>query len=146
MKLNEQATIELTASIWLVIAQDGLDKAEALQSLGFRSNTVFVEDEGFVFDFAYDCPCCEHVAQQGKEPRGSIYGSEIRECDQVCLLHDLWPKGCEHYTSFFKAWQTFSEITTEKRQYAMGIAMFSGILAGTWSMELEELLWRQIRV
>ena len=135
MKLNEQATLELTASVWLVIAQNGGSKAEALRLLGFVPT-----DDSKIGDFIYNCPCCEHVLGQGKMPMGRIYGSEIRECAQVCLLDDLWPKGCEHYLSPFKAWQTFSNIITEKSQHAMEIAMFAGILAGTWSIELEELL------
>ena len=148
MKLNEQATLELTASTWLVIAQEGVSKAEALQLLGFRSNTVFIEDEGFVFDFTYDCPCCEHVALQDKEPMGRNYYSEIREwgnnydyeireCAQVCLLDDLWPKGCEHSTSPFKNWLNHYNTKEEKSGYSMEIAKFAGTLAGTWSPTIE---------
>ena len=133
MKLNKQATLELTASTWLIIAQDGVSKAEALQLLGFVPT-----DDSKIGDFVHNCPCCEHVLGQGKMP-GSLYNSEIPECAQVCLLDDLWPKGCEHSTSPFKAWQTFSNIITEKSQHAMEIAKFAGILAGTWSPELEEL-------
>ena len=133
MKLNEQATLELTASTWLVIAQDGVSKAQALRLLGFVPT-----DDSKIGDFVHNCPCCEHVLGQGKMP-GSLYNSEIRECAQVCLLDGLWPKGCEHSTSPFKAW-LFPEIIAEKSQYAMEIAMFSGILAGTWSIGLEEQL------
>ena len=64
MKLNEQATIELTASTWLVIAQDGVNKAEALQLLGFKSHAKFPEIEDFTYDFIHDCPLCEHAVAQ----------------------------------------------------------------------------------
>ena len=133
MKLNKQATLELTASTWLVIAQDGVSKAEALRSLGFKSDTMRCETK----DFTYNCPCCEHVALQGKEPMGRNYNSEIRECAQVCLLDGLWPRGCEHPTSPFAKWLNACYTAVEKSYFAIEIAEFAGTLAGTWNIKLE---------
>ena len=102
MKLNEQATLELTASTWLVIAQDGVSKVEALRLLGFKGSTIRCE----IKDFIYNCSCCAHVALQGKVPMEYSPSPDlIRECTQVCLLDDLWPKGCEYPTSSFARWK-----------------------------------------
>ena len=141
MKLNEQATIELTASTWLVIAREKVSKAAALRLLGFESNTEFIEDEGFVYDFTHDCPLCEHVVAQGKSPRGHSLGfKSVRECAHICLLDGLWPRGCEHPTSPFAKWLNACYAAVEKSYFAIEIAEFAGTLAGTWNMELEELL------
>ena len=125
--------MELSASTWLVIAQDGIGKKEALQLLGFGNRMIGPAD------FNHDCPCCEYVKAQGSVPHGGA-DADIncdRGCEQVCPLDGLWPKGCEYPTSPFARW----EVATEKgkRKYAMEIAKFSGTLAGTWSPELEEL-------
>ena len=130
MRLNKEATIELTASVWLVIFQERIDKIEALELLGFLPS-----DNNQTRDFIYNCPCCEYVYTQGISP---ISYSSIRDCEHICPLDDLWPNGCEYKTSPFKMWLRFSGSTVDESLHAMKIAKFAGILAGTWSPEL----WR----
>ena len=129
MKLNEQATIELTASTWLVIAQKEVSKARALQLLGFESSITL----NWPDDFIHDCPCCEYVTTQGKEPLGWATYGRTRDCAHICPLDDLWPIGCEYPTSPFKKWLRINNTNSERKKYAMKIAKFAGTLAGTWS-------------
>ena len=132
MKLNEQATRELTASIFLIIAQEGINQEDALKSLGFNS-----EFGCRGTDFMYDSPCCEYIKVQGKKCTSTGL-TQNRECAHICPLDSLWPNGCEHSTSLFTRWK-FGNTITEKNHYAMRIARLVGGLTRTWSMELEEI-------
>ena len=135
MRLNKQATLELTASIFLVIAQENVDEIEALELLGFISTKY-----RRLRDFMYDCPCCEYAYIQGVIPIGYSPSPDlIRGCEHICPLDDLWPKGCEYSTSPYIGWISHSNTATEKSIYALTIAKFAGTLAGIWSTELEEI-------
>ena len=126
MKLNKAATVELTASVWLVIAQSEITKIEALNLSGFSSN-IFPGDD----DFYWDCPCCDYICTQGGIPGGGADKQYRRGCKGICPLDDLWPKGCEWKTSPYKLWRLEAD-TLAQRINAMKIAEFASTLAGTW--------------
>ena len=119
MELNNQATLELTATLWLAVSK-GETKINTLHKLGFGS-----------WDFLYNCPLCERVSDAGVAPNCGL-GNKWT-CKGLCLLESLWPKGCE-VSGPYQEWKTalFTRDYLGREDAALKIARTAGTLAGTW--------------
>lgn len=116
MNLNKQATLELTASLWLEINKSHTSKEYVLEEFGFY------EDE-----FILDCPCCDYLKNNGIDPGyNEVKGYDSPNCAKHCLLKELWPNGCLNDPSPYGFYD--NEVDSEMiAKYAGKLAKLSNI-------------------
>src|SRR5579872_768716 len=79
-----------------------------------------------LYEFRFDCPCCQYVADKldipGGMPCAAVRSESDRKTLALCPLNKLWPDGCGRSTSPFEKWSSSNFGSSLRKRYARIIA------------------------